>query len=75
MFVRARASAERIGEIFVQKNNISRLECEVKVEKTKNFNVAVEFKNVNFSYANAKGEPVLKNISFQFITGETIGII
>jgi len=35
----------------------------------------IEFKQVSFSYLGTKGEPVLKDISFNARGGETIGII
>ena len=75
MFVRARASTERIGEIFAQENSISNLECATDVMKDADLKGRVDFEKVSFSYANAKGEPVLKDISFTFMPGETIGVI
>lgn len=71
-FVRARASAERIGEVFEQQNTIITIGNE---NKSVNINGSVEFKNVYFSYLEASGEPVLKNINFSICKGETIGII
>jgi ATP-binding cassette, subfamily B, multidrug efflux pump len=38
-------------------------------------NGVVEFNGVNFSYAGAAGDPVLKDITFKCKVGETIGII
>lgn len=72
MFVRARASAERIGEIFMQENSM-----EVNEKAIENFQVEgrVDFEHVYFSYANTSGEPVLKDITFECMPGETIGII
>ena len=35
----------------------------------------IDFENVSFSYDGAMGEPVLKNISFSILPGETVGII
>lgn len=36
---------------------------------------SVEFNNVTFSYAGAAGDPVLRQISFTCMPGETLGII
>ncbi|MBC8061219.1 MAG: ABC transporter ATP-binding protein [Clostridiaceae bacterium] len=71
-FVRARASAERIGEVFSLENtmDISLKPIEEFKQKGK-----VEFQHVCFSYAEANGDPVIKDISFICMPGETIGII
>ena len=67
---RAVPSAKRIQTIFETKteiNNPSNPICdEIKGE--------VEFDNVSFAY-NKNNEPVLKNISFKVMPGETVGII
>lgn len=73
MFVRARASTERIVEVFNQKNTISvqeKSDAELLHIKGR-----VDFEHVFFSYTGAGGEPVLKNIILSCIPGETIGII
>ncbi|WP_154675032.1 ABC transporter ATP-binding protein [Desnuesiella massiliensis] len=72
MFIRAKASAERIGEVFLQENSLKDKE---KTEELEEFRGRLDFENVTFSYSGAKGEPVLKNISFTCYPGETIGII
>ena len=72
MFIRAKASAERIGEVFLQENSLKDSE---KTEEVKEFRGRLDFENVTFSYSGAKGDPVLKNISFTCYPGETIGII
>ncbi|NLJ80058.1 MAG: ABC transporter ATP-binding protein [Firmicutes bacterium] len=70
-FVRARASAERIGEVlaaeerWLQKQGL----------KSGPIRGGIEFENVSFAYAGSTGEPVLKEISFQCSPGETVGII
>lgn len=70
MFVRARASAQRIGEVFLEKNSMENGEKTIDfIEKGK-----VNFNRVSFSY-NRDKEPVLKNISFDLNRGETVGII
>lgn len=72
MFVRARASAGRIGEVFKQTETIT-WENEAlfpSAEKGR-----IDFENVSFSYEGAAGEPVLKNVNLTCLPGETIGII
>jgi ATP-binding cassette subfamily B protein len=71
-FVRAKASAERIGEVFAQEDTIITLD---EATEPSIGNGSVEFKDVSFSYLEASGEPVLKGITFKSVAGETIGII
>lgn len=72
VFVRARASAERIGEVFMEKNERNDSGA-IKINaKTKG---RVDFEKVYFSYAASKGEPIIKNVTFSCMPGETIGII
>lgn len=71
-FVRAKASAERIGEVFAQEDTIITLD---EATEPSIGNGSVEFKDVSFSYLEASGEPVLKGITFKSEAGETIGII
>ncbi|WP_343216268.1 ABC transporter ATP-binding protein [Clostridium frigoris] len=71
MFVRARASAQRISEVFLEKNSMTN-----GIENVDNskYRGRVDFKNVYFSY-NKDKEPILKDISFSCHPGETVGII
>lgn len=66
---RAQASAGRINEV---------LECETSIEECGSpvlpQNYDIEFKNVSFRYGES-GEYVLKNLSFLFKEGQTVGII
>ncbi|WP_040950750.1 ABC transporter ATP-binding protein [Gorillibacterium massiliense] len=87
MFVRARASASRIGEVF-QENVSGGAESSVVLsvsqgvagmetdagagEKVRG---RIDFDHVTFSYDGASGEPVLREISFTALPGETVGII
>jgi ATP-binding cassette subfamily B protein len=70
-FIRAKASAERIGEVFDSKSEApgegggSNIHLEG----------FVEFRNVTFSYPNSSGQPALKNLSFSLEKGETLGVI
>lgn len=73
MFVRARASAQRIGEVFVQEEpmswNVSRGSGTEAVKEGR-----IDFENVSFAYAGSKTS-ALKNVSFTCLPGETVGII
>lgn len=72
MFVRAKTSAVRIGEVFAQVDDLTwKSEVyEAPVEKGR-----IEFQDVSFSYEGTSGEPVLKNINLTILPGETVGII
>ncbi|KQL51219.1 ABC transporter [Heyndrickxia shackletonii] len=72
MFVRARASAGRIGEVFAEENEVTWKEGAVGDANIKG---RIDFENVCFSYKGASGEPVLKNINLTCLPGETVGII
>lgn len=71
MFVRARTSAVRIGEVFALEDNVTWKE-EESAELVKG---RIDFEHVDFSYEGTNGEPVLKNIHFTCLPGETVGII
>lgn len=72
LFVRAKASALRIGEVFAEENRITWKETgyESKAETGR-----IDFEKVSFSYDGEGGELVLKEISFTCLPGETVGII
>lgn len=72
MFVRARASAERINEVFVKQSNITWHDDTPTVASAKG---RIDFENVSFAYADAADDPVLKKISFSVLPGQTLGII
>ncbi|MBP2628763.1 MAG: Xenobiotic-transporting ATPase [Firmicutes bacterium] len=72
MFVRARASSERIGEVFSQESSMRWDRHSVKSADIKG---RVDFENVAFSYEGVSGEPVIKNINLTCMPGGTIGII
>ena len=71
MFIRAKASAERIGEVFEIENEHEEIKSSDELDEISG---RVDFENVTFSYAGAS-EPALKNISFTCKTGETLAII
>ncbi len=70
-FVRARASAERLNEIFQctgsEGEHAGTFAGKVRGE--------IEFRCVSFAYPGSTGEPILKDISFAIDAGETLGII
>jgi ATP-binding cassette, subfamily B, multidrug efflux pump len=72
MFVRAKASAGRINEVFIHEDPLSReMEQQMStIEKGR-----IDFENVSFSYDQTMSEPILKNINLTILPGETVGII
>ena len=80
MFVRARASAMRIGEVLTEADVSPALNTADTSLPTKP--VGIRFENVSFSYpqrnnviTDEEREPVLHNISFSLPPGEILGII
>ncbi|QQZ08888.1 ABC transporter ATP-binding protein [Heyndrickxia vini] len=71
MFVRAKASAARIGEVFDEKNDMTWN----NEEKESHVKGRIDFDHVSFSYDEAAGEPILRNLTFSCLPGETVGII
>jgi len=72
MFVRAKASAERIGEVFQTWNEMT---WDNKMEGKADQRGQIDFDEVTFAYAGTSGDPVLKQISFSCAPGQMIGII
>jgi ATP-binding cassette subfamily B protein len=72
IFVRAKASTGRIGEVFSIEENITW--NDVQPEETVE-NGRIDFEDVTFSYEGTSGEPVLKKINLTILPGETVGII
>ncbi|MCZ8511897.1 ABC transporter ATP-binding protein [Paenibacillus filicis] len=73
MFVRAKASAGRIGEVFQEHNEMTwseRVEEEAPAARGR-----IDFEDVSFAYEGAAGEPVLRHVTFSCLPGETVGII
>jgi ATP-binding cassette, subfamily B, multidrug efflux pump len=72
MFVRAKTSAVRMGEVFALEDDLTWKSdvSEAPVEKGR-----IEFNHVSFAYEGTSGEPVLKNITLTCLPGETVGII
>ena len=73
MFVRAKASAGRIDEVFLQEDDITWKNETLPPTYTENGRI--DFEDVSFSYEGMSGEPILKNINLTLIPGETVGII
>ncbi|MBB6215747.1 ATP-binding cassette subfamily B protein [Anaerosolibacter carboniphilus] len=71
-FVRAKASYERIDEVFQKDKGMMESEDIKEMSKDKG---QIEFENVYFSYERNLTDPVLKKISFTCKSGETVGII
>ncbi|WP_027631398.1 ABC transporter ATP-binding protein [Clostridium hydrogeniformans] len=71
MFIKAKASTKRIGEVLREDSDDVRKESGNSLDLQGN----VEFKDVSFSYFNNLEDLVLKNISFKAKAKETIGII
>ncbi len=72
MFVRAKASAERIGEVFAENGRMEQAQPD---GEQRGAGAKIEFDRVGFSYAGSSGEPVLRDITFSCLHGETVGII
>lgn len=70
---RALASLGRVNAIFNIQSSIPK-EGDMFTPDSDTHYPAVEFENVSFSYSNSKNE-VLKDLTFQAMPGETIGII
>jgi ATP-binding cassette subfamily B protein len=69
----AMSSAERIFLILDNKDNNPEFMGEISNERLPERIESVEFRNVSFSYV--QGEPVLKEISFTFRSGEKIAVV
>ncbi len=69
-------SAGRIMEItsFKREQDAQREKALEIIDKALNTGVTIEFKNVSFQYHDAE-EPVLKNIDFKILPGETVAFI
>ena len=89
-FIKAKASTERIGEIFnggdskeqinidirYKSNNILKEQTEINNNKgINNLQGNISFNDVSFSYSDETNENVLSNITFSCESGEKLGII
>ncbi|REE83855.1 ATP-binding cassette subfamily B protein [Paenibacillus taihuensis] len=73
MFVRAKASAERIGEVFAEQDAMSWKDEAALGMRAAAARGSVEFKQVSFAYSQS--ETVLRDITLSCKPGETVGII
>ncbi len=77
VFVRAKASYERISEVLIDDEEIieknTSLDSEEKNLEFKNGDII--FENVDFSYNKNTHEKILKDISFKIEEGQNIGVI
>jgi len=71
-FIRAKTSKDRIEEVMLQESSMKVHELYSDMDHLKG---GVEFDDVTFSYAGASGDPVLRQIAFTCLPGETLGII
>ncbi|MCL2499572.1 MAG: ABC transporter ATP-binding protein/permease [Defluviitaleaceae bacterium] len=78
MFVRARASAVRIGEVLDEKDvspvKVVPPRCDTP-DGAVTCGIGVTFEGVSFTYPNGGDEPVLRNVSFSLPPGKILGII
>lgn len=72
MFVRAKASAVRIGEVLAAKEDVVGTE---PVPDEAGLRGRIDFENVSFSYEGPDGPPAIRNITFSCLPGETVGIV
>lgn len=71
MYVRARASAGRIGEVFIQEDSMTWMNEEFPDSREKG---RIDLEDVSFVYETTS-EPVLNHINLTILPGETVGII
>lgn len=71
MFVRSKASAERVFEVMDTESTIKDPENPVMEVK----DGSIVFNNVSFRYEEGKGEDTLSGINLSIASGENIGII
>lgn len=70
---RALASAKRICEVLDEEPDLNDFSAKEKDKKITQGNI--EFKNVSFRYYKNSKDAVLENVSFEILSGETVGII
>ena len=72
MFVRAKASAGRIDEVFLLEDSFTWDQEDLHSQTEKG---RIDFEDVTFAYEGTTGEPILKYINLTIHPGETVGII
>ena len=69
---RAKASADRVNEVFDERPDI---ENPVDSHQASQTGGRVDFEHVSFGYGKEKGELALRDISFTVLPGQTLGIL
>jgi len=69
---RAKASADRVNEVFDEHSDI---ENPIDARQAEQTGGRVEFDHVSFGYGKEKGELALRDISFTVLPGQTLGIL
>lgn len=69
---RAKASADRVNEVFDEHSDI---ENPIDARQAEQTGGRVEFDRVSFGYGKEKGELALRDISFTVLPGQTLGIL
>lgn len=88
MFVRTKASTERISEVLTSETDFADHIHSVRQEEglsenggaagallEKPVSAALEFRNVTFTYPGGSGLPVLRDLSFKIEKGKTLAVI
>lgn len=70
-FVRAKASAQRVGEVFAQEQAMNAGDASDERPAPGR----IDFEDVGFSYEGPSGSPVLQHIRLTCLPGQTVGII
>ncbi len=70
-FVRARASAERVGEVMNAEDTMKEPVSPISLKKK----TSLRFSHVSFSYKTGGEDRALKDISFSCDAGQTVGIL
>ncbi|MWV46426.1 ATP-binding cassette domain-containing protein [Paenibacillus sp. HJL G12] len=73
MFVRAKASAGRIGEVMVEDSGMPG--GGAKAEAFTGERGRIDFERVSFAYAGSAGDPVIRDFTLTCLPGQTVGII
>ncbi len=73
MFVRAKASAGRIGEVMAEESGMPGEGADKAPEAAERGRI--DFEDVGFAYAESAGDPVIRGFTLTCLPGQTIGII
>ncbi|MED5018862.1 ABC transporter ATP-binding protein [Paenibacillus chibensis] len=72
MFVRAKASAGRIGEVMDEEGGMPGEGAKAAPAAERG---RIDFEHVSFAYAGSSGDPVIRDFTLTCLPGQTIGII